>query len=822
MQRILKFMKWMIVLLAALFLTALALVAVYAWRSLPASNGEYVVEGLSGPIEVVLDGDGVPTVHAQSETDLAFAQGFLHARDRLWQLELHRRIGRGELAEIFGPQALETDKFLRTLGIHRAARAQFAAFPEEDQAIFRAYAAGVNAWIEQGPGSNLWQRPPEFVLLGIAPGRWSPEDSVAWALMMAWDLGGNWNSELLRLQLSAQLPTERVMQLAGVQASDPLPTYADFAALYRSVGALPKEPRPKTLPALALGLAESTEGIGSNSWVVHGSRTRSGRPLLANDPHLGLTVPAIWYFGRFRAPGLEVTGATLPGLPGVVLGRTRGVAWGFTNTGPDVQDLYLEEFDAEGRVRTPEGWASVATRRETIRVRGAAEVTITVRETRHGPVISDHYPPAAAAIDTRRYGLALRWSALDGDNTTALTARRINRAQSVAEVKEALRLYVAPMQNVVIADTQGNTAFIAAGRVPIRAPENDLRGLAPAPGWEARYDWKGWLPFERLPQEVVTSFRATANQRVHGLDYPDFITAEWAHPGRKMRIEALLEATAKHDAASLRAIQHDVIHTHDTPLLDWVDRVESSHALAAEGKRLLKAFAAEKKVDAASDSAKGALLYWLWSRHAARQLFADDIGEALFASTFGRRDLRVALNRVASQADPFWCDRITTAATETCAQTLSDAFTAALEEAARLQGRNPARWRWDTAHVARSEHRPFSRVPLLRGLFEIREPTAGDTYTVMVGKLRLRDPEPLINDFAASLRAVYDLAVEDPDAGSFIYSAGQSGHPFSPHYRNFAQAWARGGPEAQRPFAPRESAAILQLYPAPKSPVKSP
>ncbi|MFN3631193.1 MAG: penicillin acylase family protein, partial [Casimicrobiaceae bacterium] len=328
----------------------------------------------------------------------------------------------------------------------------------------------------------------------------------------------------------------------------------------------------------------------------------------------------------------------------------------------------------------------MATRKETIRVKGASDVEITVRETRHGPVISDHHAPSAAAINGVRYGLALRWSALDRDNTTALAIRRMNRAQTVAEVKEALKLYVAPMQNVVIADTEGQAAFIAAGRVPIRAADNELRGLAPAPGWEPRFDWQGWLPFEQLPQETVTAYRATANQRIHADDYPHHVASEWSHVGRKARIEALLEATAKHDPASMRAIQHDLIHTHDTPLLDWVDRIASTHPLAAEGKRLLKAFGAQKTVDAASDSARGAMLYWLWSRHAAKRLFADDLGESLFTSTFGRRDLRVAINRVASEADAFWCDNIATPPPETCEQTLAGAFDAALEEASLMQG----------------------------------------------------------------------------------------------------------------------------------------
>ena len=804
-----RLLRFVIILLALAVLSVAVALAIYTWRSLPPAQSDYVVSGPSAPITITLDEDGVPTVRSASEIDLAFATGFLHARDRLWQLEMHRRIGRGELAEILGPKALDTDKFLRTLGIYRAASRQFAAFPEEDKAIFRAYAAGVNAWIEHG----MRARPPEFMILGVTPGRWTPEDSVAWVLMMAWDLGGNWSTELLRLQLARRMSSERVNQLITVQSGDRLPAQTDFAALYRAIGAFPLNLSVVDPPDTRIALNDGIEGQGSNNWVVHGSRTTTGKPLLANDPHLGLAAPAIWYFGRFKAPGIEVSGATLPGVPGVVLGRTRGVAWGFTNTGPDVQDLYLEEFNAQGRVRVPNGWEDVITRTETIRIKGQPPIDITVRETRHGPVISDHHAPSAAAINGVRYGLALRWTALDADNTTALAARRMARAQTVADVIEALKLYVAPMQNVVIADSQGNSAFIAAGRVPIRRADNELRGWAPAPGWEPRFDWQGWLPFEQLPRETVSDYRATANQRIHGDDYPHFIASEWSHPGRKQRIEALLAATPKHDAHSLRVIQHDVIHTHDTPLLDWIDRIRSTHPLAEEGKRLLRVFAAEKRVDAASDSARGALLYWLWTRHAAHTMFADDFGEALFTATFGRRDLRVALNRVAKEGDGYWCDQRQTPAVEACPDQFSRAFDRALEEATLLQGGDPAKWRWDRAHVARSEHRPFSNVNALRWLFEIREPTAGDTYTVMVGKLRLREPEPLLNDFAASLRAVYDLSIDDADGGTFIYSTGQSGHPLSIHYRRFAERWAQGGPLAYRRLGAGEGGRRLTLTP---------
>jgi len=802
-------LRWLkrilLAVLGVLVLIALG-AGVYAWRSVPADSAQHTVDAKLGDTTITIDGDGIPTISAKSERDLAFAVGFMHARDRLWQLEMHRRIGRGELAEILGPKALDTDRFIRTLGVHRAAQAQLAGLPAPAREALQAYADGVNRYVRDA----MTVRPPEFVILGVQPGTWEPADTVAWAIMMAYDLGGNWSNELLRLQMAARMPVSRIDELLPPQPGDALPAHGDYVALYKSLAVLP--PRPvKTASADPLFLAAGIEGIGSNNWVVNGSRTTSGKPLLANDPHLSLAAPAIWYFTRQKAPGIDVMGATLPGGNAVILGRTAGVAWGFTNTGPDVQDLYLEELNDRGEARTPDGWQKLASRVETIRVKGEKDVQITVRESRHGPLISDANAPLAAAVDGRKYAVALRWTALAADNQSVLAAPLMNKAQTVAELRDALRFHAAPQQNVVMADTQGATAFIAAGRVPVRRPDNDLNGLAPAPGWDAKYDWTGFLTYEQLPQQNVDSFLATANQRIHGNDYPHFVSGEWAHHGRKLRIEELLTATAKHDAQSLRTIQHDLRHTHDTPLLKWLPKLKSQHPLAADALKALQHYAQQPLAAADGDAAIASLVYWTWSREATRRIFADDVGEPLFTAIFGRRDFRAALNGALARDDAYWCDNGATPARETCDETVAAAFDAALASLAASHGNDVRQWRWDSAHFARSEHRPLSNVPLLRDLFEVRTPTAGDTYSVMVGKVRLRDPHPYANEFAASLRAVYDLAAADPAAATIIYSTGQSGNPFSRHYRDLAQRWGAGGPGAYIDLAKSAPAGTIEL-----------
>lgn len=802
-----RIFKWFISVLFAALVLAVAAIAVYAWRSVPSDSATHVVNAQLGETTITIDKYGIPSIEAKSERDLAFAVGFMQARDRLWQLEMHRRIGRGQLSEVLGPKALDTDKFLRTLGIHKAAAAQLAKYPDEDKAMLQAYADGVNSYVRDA----MSVRPPEFLILGVQPGAWEPVDTIAWTMMMAWDLGGNWGNELLRLQLASKMPVERINQLVALQPGDTFPKHDDYAALYKSLGVFPSTLATNLSVApdtSLLYLSSGIDGIGSNNWVVNGANTVSGKPLLANDPHLSLAAPAIWYYAKLKAPGIEVTGAILPGTPTVVLGRTKGVAWGFTNTAPDVQDLYLEEINEKNEARTPEGWAKLATRNETIKVKGTADVAITVRESRHGPIISDVHAPTQAAINTKKFAIAIRWTALDADNASALASRKMNKAQTVDEIREAVKGYVAPQQNMVIADTLGNTAFIAAGRVPVRKPENNINGLAPAPGWDAKYDWAGWVPFEQLPQQTVTNYMATANQRIHGNDYPHYIASEWAHPGRKLRIEALLAAKPKHDSQSMRDIQHDLLHTHDLPLLKWTSRVTPGHALAAPALAALNEF--QKSPQVTHDSL-GAMLMWTWTKHATRALFVDDLGAPLFDAIYGRRDFRVALNNVAEQSDERWCDDISTAVKETCASIFTASLDRALSELQTRFGNDTSKWRWDTAHAAKSEHRPFSNVPLLARLFEIRTPTAGDTYSVMVGKLRLKEPEPLQNEFAASMRAVYDLSIADANAATIIYSTGQSGNPFSAHFRDLSQRWGSGGAGAYVDLTKTEVAGTLML-----------
>ena len=775
-------------------LALLVLIAAAGWiygrRVLPQTEGEVSLQGLTGEVRIERDANGIPTIKATNLNDLMFGLGVAHAQDRLWQMETHRRIGAGRLAEAFGPGALEADRVLRALGVRRAAAAQWAQVQGEGREGLVAYARGVNAALK----SMLRARPPEFMILGLQPEDWDPVDSMAWTIMMAWDLGGNWGNELLRMRLALKLPAERINQVMPPYPGETPPPTMDYVALYRS---LKLDAPSAALDAIADRLMAAAppsgiEGEGSNNWVLAGSRTTSGTPLLANDPHLKLSTPALWYFARLEMPGLKVAGATLPGVPGIVLGQNERIAWGFTNTGPDVQDLYLERSkpDDPTQYQTPEGWAKFETSAEVIKVKGQADVPITVRRTRHGPVISDAGVSDDVLAAKSGYALALRWTALDSDIDLPTTTLRMMRAASVAEFIDATRGWAAPMQNMVVADRDGHIGLIAPGRVPIRKPDNDLHGVAPAPGWDARYDWAGWLPFDALLQirDPAAGYIATANQRVVPPDFKPYLTNEWALPYRHQRIVQMIEAKPKLSADDVKAMHADVKSLAAPRLLPLLLKAKSENALAAAAQQQLVGFDGTMAADKAAP-----LIYWSWQRHLARRVLADELGEKLYERTLGTRGYFDALETALADPTGWWCDdKATPAIVETCAQQVDAALGDALTELAALQGSDPAAWRWGKAHQARSEHRPFSRVKQLAPWFELRTPVGGDTYTVNVSKVSLRPDtttgELYLDEHGPSLRAVYDLA--DLSKSTVIHSTGQSGIPWSAQYRSFVEPWA--------------------------------
>jgi len=759
--------------------------------------------------------------------------GFVHAQERGWQLAFNRRLMRGELSEILGQATLDTDKLMRTLGIIGMAKQQLQGLSPATQAALQAYSDGIQtAW-----QSGAVKPSPEFKILGTSAldsrgQAWSPEDSVGWALMMALDLGGNWGQEFARLSASQVLNTTQLWQLLPAYPGEKPATAVDLPALYAQLGvyapASDKAAKSLTVSAAQTPLAQWSadwvrdmgilEGKGSNNWVVPGSHTLSGKPLLANDPHLGLTAPAIWYYAHLKAPAgelpggqkhpaLDVIGATLPGLPFVVLGRTSGVAWGFTNTGPDVQDLYLEQLDAAkpDQYRTPDGWAAFTTRSETIRVKGPPDVALKVRSARHGPVISDVQPQYQGLIDANRYAVSLRWSALTPDNKTIEAGMQANWAQTVPQLQQAFAEHHSPMQSVVMADTLGEVAYKAVGKVPQRSAQNDIMGVAPSPGWLAQYDWAGWLPYGQTPavnaaQIEKKGWHATANQNILPAGYVHFLGSDWTTPERFQRIEQLLAATSKHTRESMQAIQNDVLSLGAKALQAKIGQVTSQHALAPAALKLVAAFDGQMRTDSAA-----ALVLNVWADEITRGLLSPALGAERFQALYGKRHFRAGIEGMLERNDPFWCGA------SGCSAPVSAALERALDRIAASQGRDPKQWRWGAWHPAISSHKPFGKVPYLNALFDVRVESAGDLFTVNVGQYWANDKQmPFANRHAASMRAVYDLAA--PDQSVFIYQTGQSGHAFDPRSRNMASPWAQGGYLPLQASPPR-AVHYMQLMP---------
>ena len=817
-------MKWIarILLVAVVALLAAGgALSVHLLRGMPQLDGEISLKGLSGPVQITRVASDVTHINASNALDAWRAIGFVHAQERGWQMAFNRRVMRGELSEILGKATLDTDKLMRTLGIIGMAQQQLKGLSPATQAALQAYSEGIQtAW-----QSGAVRPSPEFKLLGTqasgADGQaWTPEDSVGWALMMALDLGGNWGQEFARLSAGQVLSNEQLWQLLPAYPGEKPATAVDLPALYARLGVYaPAAAKAAQMPAAASPLAQWSadwvrdmgilEGKGSNNWVVPGSRTVSGKPLLANDPHLALSSPAIWYYAHLQAPAgelpgdhkhpaLDVIGATLPGLPFVVLGRTQGVAWGFTNTGPDVQDLYLEQLDAAkpGQYRTPEGWAAFAERSETIRVKGQADVALKVRSTRHGPVISDVQPQYQGLIDASRYAVSLRWSALTPDNKTIEAGMQANWAQTVPQLQDAFAEHHAPMQSVVMADTLGHVAYKAVGKVPTRSASNDIRGVAPSPGWLAQYDWTGWLPYAQNPavdaaQIEKKGWHATANQNILPPGYAHFVGGDWTTPERFDRIEQLLAATPRHSLQSMQAIQNDVLSLGAKTLQAKLGQVSSQHPLAPAALKLLAGFDGQMRTDSAA-----ALVLNVWADELTRGLLVPHLGAERFQALYGKRHFRAAVEGMLDRADAFWCGPAG------CPTQVSSALDRALDRIAASQGRDLAAWRWGAWHPAISSHKPFGKVPYLNALFDVRVESAGDLFTVNVGQYWANDKQaPFANRHAASMRAVYDLS--ETGQSVFIYQTGQSGHAFDPRSRDMARQWAQGGYRAlqQQPTA---------------------
>ena len=750
-------------LLGLLVLLHVVGIAGFFWlkTSLPQLDGTIALPGLSEPVAIERDSYGVVTIRAANDADAYFALGFVHAQDRLSQMELTRRLASGRLSEAVGDATLETDRLMRTLGLRRQAEAQLAIMSPTLRATIDAYTAGVNAFLETHEGA--W--PPEFYVMRNTPEPWQPVDSLLWGRLMAIQLSGNWREEYLRARLAKALTAEQLEWLWPESGRD------DVAEL---------APGPDDAADLA---------AASNAWAIAPSRSASGGALLAGDPHLGLRLPTYWYLARIETPDWTLTGATAPGVPLVIIGHNDRVAWSFTTTHGDTQDLFIERLDPDDpdRYLTPEGSAPFETRTETIHIRNEA-LTFEVRETRHGPVISDLDMVEGIAEDNEVVSLA--WACLDKDDRTADALYRINRARDAIELRAALDDFHCPLQNVIYADADGRIGFMTAGRVPVRRALS-ANGQMPAEGWTGAFDWLGYLPPVDLPQSTdpATGWLANANNDVTPPGYPHFIATRWESPYRIDRIDDALGGLPAARLDDMTTLQTDTLSLAAQQLVPAIVAAlpdKLSNDLAQDARNRLAHWNGSVDRDES-----GPLLLHAFMKESNRALFADELGDLYMDYRWWNAPLlmRVLNGEPGAEA---WCDDVSTQEPEDCAGILATAFETAVGQVAAEWGDDPAAWRWGAAHVAEFQHPIWSFVPIANRLLTPAIETPGDTYTVNRGTASPYEDEATFPDIhAAGLRFAIDLA--DPAAARFVIAGGQSGNIFSPHYGDFIRLWRDGG-----------------------------
>jgi penicillin amidase len=729
-------------LLALLVLVIAVAVGGYFWlrTSLPQVDGAVTVAGLSAPVEIARDDRGVPTINAKSLNDAYFAIGFAHAQDRLFQMELMRRVGAGRLAESIGDAGISTDKLMRTLGLYRLAEAQVAAASAPLKAALDAYAAGVNAFLEQRSGAL----PLEFQLLRITPEPWKPADSLVWGRVMALQLSANWREERLNLTLKKTLPPDLFQLL------------------------LPEAKSLAGLPTPWFGRLN----IASNNWVVGPQNSASGAPLLANDPHLSLGAPSIWYLVHIVTPDRQWAGVTSPGMPLVVIGTSDRVAWGLTTTAGDTEDLFEERPIAGNPAlyQTPEGSAPFGVRKETIKVKGGDDVAIDIRSTRHGPVVSD-------LNEDRKTGdpvFALSATLLLPDDRTAEGLLGMNMARSAEEFRTALADFHAPQQNVVFADREGHIGFVAAGRVPVRKKVY-ANGLLPAPGWAGDYDWTGTLPFDALPQsrDPQAGWIATANNKVVTEDYPHFIAGRWFDDGRYRRIAELLQAKPKFGVEEMEKIQLDTL---SVPLRDLV---QSWLPLVKDGDPIITGMLQRWEGQTALDRAEPSIAT-LWVSLTANKLLRQKLGASYDDWWFWNDAVLKEMLH-----DPKWC------APESCGALLGATLKEATDRLREHFKTDAADWKWGALHRMHFRNPVIGNVPLLGDWLDPKLATNGDMYTVnRAVPVEDTDTLEMSDVHGPTMRIVVDLA--DPMKAVATLAGGQSGNPMSEHYSDWLLDWRDG------------------------------
>lgn len=815
--------RWLVRALAVILV--LAVVAVLgAWyflsRSLPDYDEDFTLAGIRAPVEIVRDTAAVPHIFGARDEDIFFGLGFAHAQDRLWQMTLLRRTVQGRLSEIFGPRTVAIDELMRRLDLYELSLQSVAAQDEASRAALEAYAAGVNAWIAEVSRGARGRGAPEFFLFEPEIDAWAPADSIAIIKLMAVQLSSHLENEVLRAQLSLILDPAR---LADILPDDP---GAPVMALPRYAALVPGDlPRPRDYALLDDPLSPFRRRAfagASNAWAAAPDRAAAGGSLLANDPHLGLTAPSIWYLARLDLEAGSVIGGTIPGLPLVLVGRSDRLAWGLTTAHVDDQDVVIERLNPDNpeQYLTPEGPRDFITRKTILRIKDEAPVTLTLRWSQSGPILpGSHYD--LASVTPGNHVAALEWTALSGADTSVSAGMALMRAGSLAEAMAATEGYIAPAQNLMLADAEG-VAMQVIGRIPLRDEGHRTLGRMPAPGWEGANRWLGFLPHADNPRATApeSGLLGNTNNKTVDRPFPRHVSYEWGDTQRILRFLDLMKQREVHSRDSFIEAQLDTVSPTARLLLPligadlWFTGTPAPEGTPERQRQKALDLLANWNGEM-NEHLPEPLIAEAWMRALQRRLIADELGP--LAQSFDHIE-PIFVERVYRNVGgaSVWCDVVQSAATETCTDLARIALDEALIELTAAHGPAIESWRWGDAHQARHDHTVLGDVPFLRAIVNIRQSTSGGDTTLMRGRTAGKGANPYANVHAGAYRGVYDFA--DPESAVFIISTGQSGHPLSRHYDDQGVLWRSGEylPMTLDPQLARAAAAgISVLTPAP-------
>ncbi len=791
--------KWLFRIAGAMVVLTVLIICVMYFllsRSLPVYDKELRVTGISAPVEIVRDNANVPHVFGRTDADTFFGLGYAHAQDRLWQMVMMRRTAQGRLSEIFGAQTVEIDKFMRRIDLYRHARDSVDVQDARTREALSAYAAGVNARLQEINAEARGRGAPEMFLFNPPLSPWQPADSIAIVKLMSVQLAAHLEEEVLFARTSILIDEDRLTDIMPLAPGTAIADLPDYASLFPGVRSTRQLAQSDLTDHPLSPLRKRGFGGASNVWAAAPHRSATGGTLLANDPHLEFTAPGIWYLARIELSSGGVIGGTIPGAPLVMVGRSDKLGWGLTSSYMDDQDLFIEQVNPDNpdQYLTPDGYKPFRTESTIIRIKDHDPITLTLRWTDNGPVLpgthfdlSEVTPPGHVA--------SLSWTALSGNDTSMTAAMALMRSQSVEEGLKAGRFFVAPTQNLTLVDND-TIAMKTIGAMPSRHPDHETKGRMPSRGWIAENRWNAMVPFSVNPEFVSPEggILGNTNNKLVDREFPFHVSYLWGDTQRVNRWQRLMQIRQVHTRDSFIEAQLDTVSFTARSLLPLIGKDlwftgEAAPEGTPERQRqraldLLSSWNGEM-----NEHLPEPLLYTAWLRALMDRLIRDELGP--LAEEFTHPD-PVFIERVYRDVDgaAVWCDIRQSTDQETCVDIARLALDDALVWISDNYGDALESLRWGDLHQATHDHQVLGEVPLLRYFVNIRQSTSGGDHTLMRGQTSGKGDNPYLNVSGAGYRGVYDFA--DPDSSVFITATGQSGHFLSRYYDDMAQLWRRG------------------------------